>query len=333
MPWKGETDPYKIWLSEIILQQTRVEQGLPYYLKFITLYPTIQDLADADDSSVFKVWEGLGYYSRCRNLLAGARQIMRDHNGIFPSDHPAILAIKGVGPYTAAAIASFAFSLPYAVVDGNVIRILARFFGIDTPFDTNEGKKKFSALAQQLLETASPADYNQAIMDFGATVCKPVDPQCKECPLATKCVAYNTQQTGELPVRSKKLVKKVRWFLYVLIRNQNKTLIRQRQTKDIWQHLHEFYLIENKIAFENPGNFLIAEFATTQDSIIKKSGTYTQQLTHQTIHARFIEITVAEIDPPEGYKWAVPKEMQQLAFPKIINTYMAQTEKTQPLLF
>lgn len=336
MPWKGETDPYKIWLSEIILQQTRVEQGLPYYLKFIQLYPSVESLANASDEAVFKLWEGLGYYSRCRNLLAGARQIVKDHNGIFPTDYNAILAIKGVGPYTAAAIASFAFALPHAVVDGNVIRVLSRFFGIDTPFYTTEGKQKFIEIAQKLLSEDQPAAYNQAIMDFGATVCKPADPLCNNCPMQQQCIAYKTDQTTLLPVRSKKIIKKKRWLLYLIISTKNHLLIRQRQSKDIWQNLHEFYLIEDEGAFEWNNNQILSgiTYSKKEISIGKKSPIYMQQLTHQTIYARFIEITVPEIDKtPEGYKWILLKDINKLAFPRIINSYMAKTSAEPLLLF
>jgi A/G-specific adenine glycosylase len=337
MPWKGEKDPYKIWLSEIILQQTRVEQGWPYYLKFIERYPTVESLANATDESVFKAWEGLGYYSRCRNLLAGARQIVKDHNGIFPTAYESILSLKGVGPYTAAAIASFAFGLPFSVVDGNVIRVLARFLGIETPFDTSEGKKKFAIVAQQLLDKHEPAAYNQAIMDFGATVCKPAGPLCNECPMQSHCIAYNTGQITVLPVRSKKMVKKKRWFLYFVIFTNDHILIGQRQSKDIWQNLHQFYLVEHETALEwsdmqlSP---LIKALIKTEVSIGNQSPLHVQQLTHQTIYARFIEIKVpVVVKTPDGYEWALIDNINKLAFPKIINSYLAKRNEAPLLLF
>jgi A/G-specific adenine glycosylase len=329
MPWKGEKDPYKIWLSEIILQQTRVAQGLPYYLRFIKTYPTVALLAGANDSDVFKLWEGLGYYSRCRNLLAGARQIMDMHNGVFPADYESILAIKGVGPYTAAAISSFAFNLPYAVVDGNVIRVLARYFGIYAPFDTTGGKKTFAELAQQLIIAEHAALYNQAIMDFGASVCTPAEPLCDGCPLQKHCVAFKTKTVADLPVRSRKLVKRKRWFLYLVIKSGNKTLIRQRNAKDIWQNLHEFFLVENEAALEwNHGETMQAlqELRGFGLSLVKQSGIYTQQLTHQTIFARFFEIKASgEADAPAGYIWVSIDEMDKLAFPGIINAFLSGT--------
>ena len=186
MPWKGEKDPYKIWISEIILQQTRVQQGVAYYNRFIKAWPTIKSLAKATEQEVYKLWEGLGYYSRCRNLIASAKYINDELGARFPEKYEDILSLKGIGDYTAAAIASFAFNQPYAVVDGNVFRVLARFFGIKTPVDTTEGKKLFRKLANELIDKKNPGEYNQAIMDFGAVVCKPVLPKCNECPLQKK---------------------------------------------------------------------------------------------------------------------------------------------------
>ena len=212
MPWKGEKDPYKIWLSEVILQQTRVEQGRAYYEKFIDQFPTIQDLAKAKDEKVFKLWEGLGYYNRCRNLLHTARQITKDQKGVFPNTYDSLLSLKGVGPYTAAAIASFAFNLPYAVVDGNVFRVLSRFYGIATPIDTKEGLQIFNELADKNLAEKTPGTYNQAIMDFGATVCKPSTPDCSTCNLSAKCVAFNVNKVNQLPVKLKRITKKKRHF-------------------------------------------------------------------------------------------------------------------------
>jgi A/G-specific adenine glycosylase len=203
MPWKGEKDPYKIWLSEIILQQTRVAQGWQYYTNFITRYPTIGQLAKAPDQEVFKLWEGLGYYNRCKNLLFTARQIVNEKNSIFPNQYEDLLALKGVGPYTAAAIASFAYNLPYAVVDGNVFRVLSRYFGIDDPIDSAKGKQVFTELAGKVLWKKEAGLYNQAIMDFGATVCKPFAPACSICPLQKYCRAFKEGRVNQLPVKEK----------------------------------------------------------------------------------------------------------------------------------
>ena len=206
MPWKGEKDPYKIWLSEIILQQTRVEQGWNYYLKFINTFPSVQQLAHASDTKIFKLWEGLGYYSRCKNLIATAKIIDKEYNGEFPDSYEKILSLPGIGPYTAAAIASFAFNLPYAVVDGNVLRVLTRIGGIKTPADSTKGKTLLNKLALELLDKKQPGLYNQAIMDFGAVVCKPKIPACHDCIMQKNCNAYQLELVAELPVKEKKIV-------------------------------------------------------------------------------------------------------------------------------
>ncbi|HEY0272663.1 MAG TPA: A/G-specific adenine glycosylase, partial [Chitinophaga sp.] len=244
MPWKGEKDPYRIWLSEIILQQTRVEQGWPYYERFVQAYPTITHLARAADDEVFRLWQGLGYYARCRNMLAAAREIAHTFHGRFPNTYESILALPGIGAYTAAAIASFAFGLPHAVLDGNVYRVLARYFGIQTPSDSTEGKKEFTQLAGELLDKTQAAAYNQAIMDFGAVVCKPQLPECNTCPLSPQCVALHTGQAYRLPVKTKKLVIRQRFFYYMILIYNKQVYIRKRVEKDIWQNLHEFILVE-----------------------------------------------------------------------------------------
>ncbi len=227
MPWKGEKDPYRIWLSEIILQQTRVDQGLAYYNKFITVFPSIRQLAAAPDQEVFKLWEGLGYYSRCKNLIATARFISSELNGRFPDRYEELRALKGIGPYTAAAIASFAYNLPHAVVDGNVLRVLSRYFGLDTPIDTTDGKKTYNLLADELLDRKHPALYNQAIMDFGAVICKTQQPLCNICIQREDCQAYKCNLVKQLPVKEKSLIKKTRWFYYFVVVYKNSLYIRK----------------------------------------------------------------------------------------------------------
>lgn len=337
MPWKGEKDPYKIWLSEIILQQTRVAQGLPYYNSFIQHYPTIQDLAGATDTAVFKLWEGLGYYSRCRNLLACARQVMEIHDGIFPSNYEDIISLKGIGPYTAAAITSFAFDLPHAVVDGNVIRVLSRYFGIKTPFDTAGGKKEFFTLANALIVKAEPAAYNQAIMDFGAMVCTPSDPNCEHCPLQKGCYAFGHKLVKSFPVKGKKLVKKNRYLNYFIISTKGKTLVRQRQQKDIWQHLHEFFLVESasQIEWENVSVKQDLDFVNSYvTEVVHKGEIFRQQLTHQTVFAKFSELSSNKLfTAPEGYEWLDERQMNELAFPRLINAYLASARNAALSLF
>jgi len=325
MPWKGERDPYKIWLSEIILQQTRVEQGMEYYNRFIREYPTIQQLADAPDEEVFKNWEGLGYYSRCRNLLVTARAICQN-GGKFPDDYESIHSLKGVGPYTAAAISSFAYDLPHAVVDGNVSRVLARFFGIYTPVNSSKGKKEFDLLAQSLLEKNEPALYNQAIMDFGATVCKPQLPLCDICPLNSKCFAYQNNKISSLPVKEKKLLKRTRYFTYYILINEHKIWVRKRTRKDIWQNLFEFYLVENEDSFNEESlsslsNSLFISKNIKNDTA-KTSRIYTQQLTHQTIKARFVEVYTDLNLEEEEYIQIRLDQVSELAFPRMIRTFI-----------
>ncbi len=337
LPWKGEKDAYKIWLSEIILQQTRAAMGVKYYEAFIKKYPTIVDLAGAPDEEVFKLWEGLGYYTRCRNLLATARFIANNLNGTFPNQYEDILALKGVGPYTAAAIASFAFDLPYAVVDGNVFRVLARCFGIDTAIDSNEGKNSFTALADELLDKNKPAQHNQAMMDFGATICKPVGPLCDECPLQNGCIAYQTGTVNELPVKEKKILKKTRWFTYFIFTVDDKTMVHQRAQKDIWQQLYEFYLLEtgeNKLWKEEEVTaFLHHHFSIEDFNLLYISPQLSQQLTHQNVNAMFIKIKLKKIpEVLQQHQWVTGEQMQALTFPKIINEYL-QSLSFQPLLF
>lgn len=319
MPWKGEKNPYHIWLSEIILQQTRVEQGLQYYLNFLKHYPSVEKLAQSADNDVFKLWEGLGYYSRCRNLLFTARYIAKELEGKFPDNYNDIIKLKGVGSYTAAAIASFAYNEPKAVLDGNVFRVLSRHFNIDTPIDTNEGKKYFTALASKLLPVHKAALYNQAIMDFGATVCKP-KPLCEICPLQDTCLAYQESIQTTLPVKSKKLVKITRYFQFVIAYSDNAILIRKRTEKDIWHGLHQFLMIETKDDVEAETFLRSKEF--TQYKLGKYTLTGTskgkQQLTHQTIKARFIKVYCKKLSEVEGYEAVSFEALSKLAFPKLL---------------
>jgi A/G-specific adenine glycosylase len=331
MPWKGEKDPYKIWLSEIILQQTRVEQGWNYYLNFIQKYPSVIDLANAKDEEAFKLWEGLGYYNRCKNLLFTARQIANRYQGNFPNDYETILSLKGIGPYTAAAIASFAFNLPHAVIDGNVFRVLSRVFGIHTPIDSIDGKKTFSILAEQILDIKSPGLYNQAIMDFGATVCKPLTPLCTKCAMKKICKAFKSGTVNELPVKEKTLLKKNRWMYYFLFEYDGRVLIHKRTNKDIWENLFEFYLIESADAVkwndEEIKAFLQEQLDINRFQLQQVSELYKQQLTHQNIKGQFIRIKLLSIPKNlKNHQWILIDETQQLAFPKFINQYLNENK-------
>ena len=330
MPWKAEKDPYKIWLSEIILQQTRVEQGWDYYKRFLIAYPVIEQLARAPEKKIFKLWEGLGYYTRCKNLIATAKTIMKEHGGKFPKEYEAILTLKGIGPYTAAAIASFAFNLPYAVVDGNVFRVLARFFGISKPIDSTEGKKLFTSLAHELLDKKQPGTYNQAIMDFGAIVCKPKNPLCDTCPLKSKCIAYSEGLVAKLPVKEKNAARRSRWFYYLMIEHDGKIYVRKRGPKDIWENLYEFVLVETPAmttVAKIKGMPLFRDiFGKSGIEIVNVSGSYLQHLTHQTIQGSFIHIKTKKALQIPAYEAVSPKKLAKLPFPKFITRYLAENE-------
>ncbi|RYY61202.1 MAG: A/G-specific adenine glycosylase [Chitinophagaceae bacterium] len=331
MPWKGEKDPYLIWLSEIILQQTRVEQGMAYYNRFREKYPAITDLAAAPDDEVMKLWEGLGYYSRCRNLLATARIVTAEYGGRFPSDYESILGLRGIGPYTAAAISSFAFGLPHAVVDGNVFRVLARVFGVFLPTDSTAGKKYFTALAGQLLDEKNPAAYNQAIMDFGAVICKPAVPLCHKCIFNQHCYAFREKETANLPVKEKKTKVRKRWFYYLILESGNRTAIRQRTEKGIWQQLYEFPVIETEqeaavgdvlLQAEEMGVIRKDAYEVHAVSPMKK-----QQLSHQLIAGRFIHLRLKEEScdlAGSGGIWIGQEELSRYAFPRFINQYLEE---------
>lgn len=323
MPWKGEKDPYKIWLSEIILQQTRVEQGLDYYNRFVKEFPDINKLARASDKKVFKMWEGLGYYSRCRNLLVTARFISKEKKGKFPDSYEKIKSLKGVGPYTAAAISSFAFNLPYAVVDGNVFRVLSRVFGIKTATDTTEGKKQFTALAEELLHKKQPGIYNQSIMDFGAVVCKPASPLCQTCPFSKTCFAFLNDQIESLPVKEKKITVKTRWFYYLVPEHNGDIFIHQRNGKDIWHQLYEFYLFETKKKISTRLITQQIHKSGIDAGPLKISPFYSQQLSHQYINAIFIHLHLKQ-KPfllKEG-QWVKKNRLRQFAFPGVIRDFL-----------
>ena len=297
MPWKGIKDPYRIWLSEIILQQTRVDQGMPYYERFITEFPTVHDLANAPEEAVLKCWQGLGYYTRARNLHAAANLVSGEMGGQFPDTLEGLKTLPGVGDYTAAAIASFAFDKPHAVVDGNVIRVLSRYFGMEESAATSAGKKQFTQLANEVMDKQNPAVYNQAIMDFGALQCTPASPNCLQCPLNDSCFARAKNKVAELPVKKAKVKRRDRYFLYLVLQTESgNCFIRQRTQKDIWQNLYEFPLIEKSrpgdLPLSNPetlGQMLFGEQGKSlKTTAISKS--YKHILSHQTVHAIFVKI-------------------------------------------
>lgn len=326
MPWKGVKDPYKIWLSEIMLQQTRVEQGIGYYNRFLERFPHVKSLAQSNDNQIFKLWEGLGYYSRCRNLISTARKISFELNGRFPETREGLLSLKGVGPYTAAAIGSFAFGLPLAVVDGNVFRVLSRIFGLREPMDQPEGKKMLEGLADELLDRNEPAIYNQAIMDFGAVVCKPKLPLCGDCPFQKKCFAYQHQQQAFLPVKSKKTKITNRYFHYLIVEHNGRQLIRQRNGNDIWKGLHEYVLLEHDEPLELVYLKQLSHWGIKPKNIKKEildvSDEIVHQLSHQKIHCRILRIKIDRLIQLDGYEWKTKHAIRQLSFPRLITRYL-----------
>jgi A/G-specific adenine glycosylase len=329
LPWRQTNDPYKIWLSEIILQQTRVEQGMPYYNRFIENYKTVADLAKAPLNEVLLLWQGLGYYSRARNLHKAANQVVEVFNGKFPDSHDQIKSLVGIGDYTAAAISSFAYNLPYAVVDGNVYRFLSRYFGINTPIDSTEGKKEFAELAQNLIDPKHPAMHNQAIMEIGAMVCKPSNPSCSECPFQTSCYAFKNGKANDLPVKSKKTKVRPRYFNYLIFQESDLTLIIQRGEKDIWQGLFEFPLIESEATITALELAIIIKqrFSISNFEMRGAEKNFKHLLSHQTIHARFwkINIDLKKINIINS-KTVTMEDLKLFAMPQLIVNYL----KNQP---
>lgn len=326
LPWRKTNDPYKIWLSEVILQQTRVIQGLPYYLQFVTAYPTVKALAKAPGQEVLRLWQGLGYYTRARNLHKCAQVIVELHNGRFPKSYHDLLTLPGIGHYTAAAIASFAFGEPVAVLDGNVFRILSRIFGIDTTINSPEGKKQFTLLANGLISKKHPALHNQAVMEFGALFCTPHNPKCTDCPFKTTCFAFRNDLVSALPVKNKLKKSRKRYFFYLVVEKNKSLLMKKRGEKDIWNGLFDFMLIEKqkpvkaeKIITDNEFSKLFKKMETV--TISKK---YKHILTHQTIYCRFIHMKA-----PQSFSLAEktlcfysPKEVAQLPKPVLISRFL-----------
>jgi A/G-specific adenine glycosylase len=337
LPWRKTNDPYRIWLSEIILQQTRVSQGLPYYEKFIKNYPTVKQLADAEEDKVMKHWEGLGYYSRARNMQAAAQHIQYVLNGEFPNTYTEIIKLKGVGDYTASAISSFSFGETRAVLDGNVFRVLSRFFGIETAINSTQGKKEFGHLAKDMLDASKPADYNQAIMEFGAIQCTPKSPNCEVCPLASACVAKMESRVEELPKKEKGNSKKDRYFNYLLVNNDGKVAIERREIKDIWLKLFQFPLIESVSLLETPS--MIDSFFTAKEKDFKivverYHDLKPHILSHQRIHIRLFEVKVsgdmALLKP--DYEWRLLSDLKDLAFPKPLRAFLDRNQLTLPFV-
>jgi A/G-specific adenine glycosylase len=328
LPWRASSNPYEIWISEVVLQQTRVAQGLGYYERFLTRFPNIESLATAEIEDVMKVWQGLGYYSRARNLHAGAKYVLQQLSGIFPSNYEEIMKVKGIGEYTAAAIGAFAFNLPLAVVDGNVNRVISRIYGVHDPINTSMGIKKIKKIAETILDPARAALHNQAIMEFGALQCTIRNPDCLSCPLKNECYAYKHLEVELLPVKINRPKVRHRYFHYLVIAYHYNIYIRKRGEKDIWQGLYDFPLIETDHAVDENELTVSPEwqqvFQHTPALIVNVSPDYRHQLTHQRIHARFFMVSV-EKEPElsgEGLLLIDKKDIHRYPVPKLIENYL-----------
>lgn len=329
LPWRDTTDPYHIWLSEVILQQTRVNQGLPYYMKFIRKYPSISHLAKAPEQQVLRLWQGLGYYTRARNLHKCAKVIVSRHEGRFPAAFSELRRLPGIGDYTAAAIASFSFGEAVPVIDGNVFRVLSRTFGVDIPINCPQGKAAFSRLAHTVLSKKDPALHNQAVMELGALVCTPKNPACHHCPFKDGCLAYRHNLTALLPAKNKAKKSRKRYFFYLVFENNRSLLMKKRVEKDIWHGLFDFVLIEKnkpvtpaRVIAENRKWFQHA--ATVQ---VSKS--YKHMLTHQTILCRFIHVQTTAAWSPEDDAMAFysPRQVAALPKPALISRFLDEQKR------
>lgn len=315
LPWRETNDPYCIWISEIILQQTRVIQGLDYYKRFILHFPSVATLAAAEEEEVLRLWQGLGYYSRARNLHAAAKQIMQEHNGAFPTQYEDIRRLKGIGDYTAAAITSIAYNQPYAVLDGNVYRVLSRLTNNATPIDSTTGKKFFTQIANTLLDPINPRIHNQAMMELGAIQCTPTNPNCTTCPLMTVCEAANAGTTEELPLKEKKTKIRERYFHYLYIETEQEVFMQKRTKKDIWQHLYEPPLIETDRALSREELLQHRDFISLTQGCgrveIMAESSQKHILSHQHLHAHMVRI---QIEKPNEHLQAyikITKENEQ----------------------
>lgn len=329
LPWRHTRDAYRIWLSEVILQQTRVAQGLSYYHAFTERFPKVNDLAAADEHEVLRLWQGLGYYSRARNLHATAKQVVAEFGGVFPDKYDALIKLKGIGDYTASAIASFCKNEAVSVLDGNVFRFLSRYFGIWDDIAKNSSRERFKSVACDILPKKQAGLHNQAIMEFGALQCKPLKPDCTYCPLSGGCYARKEGKQNQLPVKAKKSAPMNRYFHYLVLMYKGEYLVCKRKEKDIWMHLHEFFLVENTL---KQASYSLAGIKKYMDDhlngadyrLISSSDGHKHQLTHQTIHARFTLLELKNrISPPkENAEWMDADQMSLIAFPRMITRFM-----------
>ena len=329
LPWRDHPTPYQVWISEVILQQTRVSQGYDYYLRFVKKWPTVTDLAAATEEEVLKMWQGLGYYSRARNLHQCARQVVEQYGGEFPADYDKLLKLKGIGAYTAAAIASIAFNLPHAVVDGNVYRVLSRLFDIDTPININEGQTLFAKIANEQLNREQPGLHNQALMEFGALHCTPQNPNCLLCPLQAQCLAFERQTVMQRPVKLQKLTVKTRYLNYLVIKIKDSIYLHKRSDKGIWRNLYDFPCIESDQPMTVEEVIGSKEFLQLIDgkpfTVTKTSPVFTHKLTHRTLLAQFIEIKVSQellrIET-KGLLLTPERDLGNYPIPRLIDLYL-----------
>lgn len=323
--WRQTRDPYLIWLSETILQQTRVQQGAAYYDRFVEAFPTVGDLASASEDRVLKLWQGLGYYSRARNLHKAARQVVEEHQGLFPQEYQAVRRLPGVGPYTAAAILSIAFDLPYAVVDGNVYRLYARLFDLEAPIDTGAGQRAFAALAEEMLDRERPGLFNQALMEFGALHCTPRNPRCEACPFEGQCLARAAGRVAERPFKQGRQRQRDRYLNYLHLRAGDQHLIHRREGRDIWQGLYEFPLVES----DRPTPFEelpLPSWLKGASFLLKgQEDLPLHQLSHQRLHARIHRLEVEHPMAVEGAFWVEESELGEYAWPRLLDRYLQRS--------
>ena len=322
LPWRSTGDPYRVWLSEVILQQTRIAQGLPYYEKFIACYPSVSDLARASETEVLKLWEGLGYYSRARNMHQAAKTVVEVHDGRFPDSYDELIKLKGVGDYTASAIASICSGAPTPVVDGNVYRVLARYFGVDLPINTSRGSRHFKGLAREVMDVSCIGDYNQALMEFGALQCKPSNPNCDRCPLSPGCAALQQGRIRELPVKVRQKKVRTRYFNYLVYLDRNDhTVLNQRKGKGIWQHLYEFPLIESGQLLEPEGIYSILQQQEEKkgDVSLWNEDPVIHKLSHQHLVTRFWIVRLEE-EIPGGIPF---EKIREFPVPVLLSEFLS----------
>ncbi len=325
LPWRSTSDAYIIWLSEIILQQTRVEQGLPYFYRFLENYPDVTSFAGAEEDDILKLWQGLGYYSRGRNMLKTARMVKDQYDGKFPETYEQLIKLKGIGQYTAAAIASFSANEAKAVVDGNVYRVLARYFGIYEPINSTKGQKTFQLLADELLDKQLPGQHNQAMMEFGAMLCKPKNPYCAICPVRPGCYAYANNAVADLPVKLNKLKIRERFFNYFLIIDGDTILMNKRGDKDIWANMYDLPLIETSSLLDIDELVLqpqVKEFFGADIKIAENPAVKKHVLTHQRLYVRLIKLQSQPVKLKNDWFFISVEEMKKLAIPRIVFLFL-----------